>query len=120
MEHKEKDGQFYGYGPYVSEMNMWTSHFNNVIVVGFFNFSKNIDQIELPYIHPNVNLIRIPKFNIKSISCILKLICNLPILLYRMTCVMRKADHLHFRCPSNVSAIASVVQVFFPKKPKRL
>jgi glycosyltransferase involved in cell wall biosynthesis len=32
--------------------------------------------------------------------------------------VMNRSDHFHFRCPSNVSAIAAMVQVFYPKKKK--
>jgi glycosyltransferase involved in cell wall biosynthesis len=28
------------------------------------------------------------------------------------------ADHIHLRCPGNIGLIASVLQIFFPKKPK--
>lgn len=116
--HKEKDGQLFGYSPYINEMNMWTSHFDKVIVVGNFSESKNIDKIESPYNHPNITLVKVPVFNIKSLFSIVKLLFNLPLISIKMARVMRKSDYLHFRCPSNVSAIAAMVQVFFPSKPK--
>ena len=31
---------------------------------------------------------------------------------------MRKADHLHLRCPGNIGLLACLVQVLFPSKPK--
>ena len=31
---------------------------------------------------------------------------------------MRWADHIHLRCPGNVGLLGSLVQVFFPSKPK--
>lgn len=113
--HKEKDGKLYGYSPYVNEINMWTSHFDKVLIVGCFDNSKDVDKLETQYLHPNVKLTKIPVFNIKSLSGILKLILNLPFIIFKMALVMHRSHHLHFRCPSNVSAIASVVQVFFSK-----
>jgi len=118
VEHKKKEDQLYGYGPYISEMNMWVSHFDKVTIVGHLSESKDIDKIELPYTHPNVKLINIPAFNIKSIASILKLLFSLPIIFMRMARAMSHSDHLHFRCPCNVSAVAAVVQIFFSSKLK--
>lgn len=116
--HKEKDGQYYGYAPYVSEMNMWASHFNKVIVIGPLSKSKDLEKIDFNYSHQNLELVEVPVFSIKSFSAILKLIIALPSMILKMIKVMRTADYLHFRCPSNVSAVAAVVQIFFPNKPK--
>ena len=116
--HKYKGGQYYGYAPYVSEMNMWTSHFDEVIVVGPLSASTKLEKIDLNYSHSNLSLVEVPVFNTKSFAAILKLILALPGIIYKMFKVMRRADYFHFRCPSNVSAIAAVVQIFFPKKPK--
>ena len=118
VEHKELNGQYYGYAPYISEMNMWSSHFDNVIVVGPYTDSKSIDDMELSYSHQNLKLIKVPSFNIKSIYASLKLLTQLPFMFVKMFKTMNRADHLHFRCPSNVSAVAALVQVFFPNKPK--
>ena len=118
VEHKLKDGQLYGYAPYISEMNMWTSHFEKVIVLGPFSESQDLEKIDLNYSHQNLSLVKVPGFNIKSVSSTIRLLFLLPSIMYKMGKVMSKSDHLHFRCPSNVSAIAAIVQVFFPSKPK--
>ena len=31
---------------------------------------------------------------------------------------MRKADHIHLRCPGNISLIGCLLQIFYPNKPK--
>lgn len=118
LTHKMKDGKLYGYSPYINEINMWASHFDRVLVVGYYSDSKNIDKLESHYSHTNITLIRISEFNIKSFKGIFSLMLNLPITLVKMIRVMKRSDHFHFRCPSNVSAIAAVVQVFYPKKKK--
>lgn len=116
--HKEHEGRYYGYAPYVSEMDMWNSHFEKVIVVGPFSTSKEIEKIDLNYSHDNLSLVKVPVFNIKSIGSIFSLLFSLPNMMYKMYKVMKAADYLHFRCPSNVSAVAAVVQILFPKTPK--
>ncbi|NRD22817.1 glycosyltransferase [Winogradskyella litoriviva] len=116
--HKKKNGQLYGYSPYINEMNMWTSHFDKVIVVGNFSNSENIDKLESPYNHTNISLVKVPGFNVKSVFSIAKLFFYLPLIIFRMVRVMYQSDYFHFRCPSNVSAIAAIVQVFFPRIPK--
>ena len=77
VEHKEMSGQFYGYAPYIREMNMWCSHFDKVIVAGPFSKSKQLESIDLNYAHPNLSLVKIPGFNIKSIFSILRNIYDL-------------------------------------------
>ncbi|BAO74393.1 glycosyltransferase family 4 protein [Winogradskyella sp. PG-2] len=116
--HKEVQGNLYGYAPYIREMNMWISHYDQVLVVSPFSKSKELEEIDLNYSHSNLRLMKIPEFNVKSILSIIKLVFNLPVIIYKMAKVMHSSDHLHFRCPSNVSAVAAVVQVFFPSRPK--
>lgn len=118
VTHKEKDGKLYGYSPYVSEINMWASHFEKIIVVGCFSKSKDIDRLEKQYAHHSVELFKVPVFNVKSVLGLLKLVFNLPHMIFKMAKAMQTADHLHFRCPSNVSAIAALVQIIYPKKSK--
>ena len=118
VEHKYVNGKYYGYAPYIFEMNMWTRHFDKVIVVGHFSPSQQLDAIDAPYTHSHIDLVPVPRFHIKSLSAILRLTAQLPSLFYTFFKVMRRADYLHFRCPSNVAALAAIVQVFFPKLPK--
>jgi glycosyltransferase involved in cell wall biosynthesis len=118
VKHKIKDGQLYGYAPYISEMNIWNNHFKEIIVVAPFDASKDLEKIDLRYIHNNIKLISIPSFHVKSWFGVLNFIGVLPSISIKMVRAMRKADYFHFRSPSNVAAIAAVLQVFFPNKPK--
>jgi glycosyltransferase involved in cell wall biosynthesis len=118
VEHKIVDGKFYGYAPYVREMNLWTNYVDDVIVVGLKAKDNTVTDIDLAYSHPNIQFVEVPSFNIKSIQEIFKTLLSFPSIFFKMFKVMKKADHLHLRCPSNVSAIAAIVQIFFPRKPK--
>ncbi|MBO3116681.1 glycosyltransferase [Winogradskyella sp. DF17] len=99
-------------------MNIWTSHFKKVLVVGNYSDSEQLAKIDISYDHPDIDLVMLPKFNIKTPLSILRLCFNLPTIIYRISRAMMQSDYLHLRCPSNVSAIAAVIQIFFPKKPK--
>lgn len=118
VEHKFKDSKYYGYAPYIREMNLWGKRVDKIIVVAPFDKTNTITAIDLPYDHQNINFVQIPSFNIKSLSAAFKLLLHSPSIFARMTKVMIQSDHLHFRCPSNVSAMAAIVQMFFPKKMK--
>ncbi|WP_299527065.1 glycosyltransferase [Winogradskyella sp.] len=118
VEHKNKDGKFYGYGPYVKEINIWTRYFDKVIIVAPKSDDNVIEAIDLAYLHHNIEFKSIPHFNIKSITNLFKLGIKLPAIALKMISAMRKSNHLHFRSPSNVAAIASVLQIFFPSKKK--
>jgi glycosyltransferase involved in cell wall biosynthesis len=118
VEHVKHHGKYYGYAPYIREMNLWNAHANQVIVVGLLAQNKLIDDISIAYTHQNIKFVPIPKFHIKSFSGILKLLLALPAIVFKIATVMKHSDHLHFRCPSNVAALASLVQIFFPSKPK--
>ncbi|WP_299130558.1 glycosyltransferase family 4 protein [uncultured Winogradskyella sp.] len=118
VQHKKSTEAYYGYGPYVREMNIWTQHFAKVIIVAPFRSKAQPEAIDTKYNHKHITLVEVPSFNIKSLASILKLILVMPALLLKIAKVMKQADHLHFRCPSNVAALAGLMQIFFPKKPK--
>ena len=118
VEHTLKDGSYHGYGPYIREMDLWTSYADEVIVVGLLSEKNQIDPIDLPYAHKNLSLVEVPKFHIKSIMGLLKTIMQFPLMFYKIFKVMKYCDQFHFRCPANVSAVAAIVQIFFPKKRK--
>jgi glycosyltransferase involved in cell wall biosynthesis len=46
------------------------------------------------------------------------LIIKLPFVLMTIGRAMSKADYFHLRSPSNISALAAIVQILFPSKPK--
>lgn len=118
VEHKLSNGKLYGYGPYIREMNIWVNNFDKVLIVAPALNSNSVYPIDSPYEHENISLVRMPGFNVKSIVSSLSLLLKLPSILIKMFGVMQKSDHLHFRSPSNIAAIAAMVQIFFPSKPK--
>ncbi len=118
VKHTHHKGQYYGYAPYIRQINLWITNAEEVIVVAPKSKGVNLDDLQIPYEHSNIRLVSIPEFNVKSIAGIIKTVLYLPIMVYKMQKVMRYASHLHFRCPSNVAAIALVVQLFFPSKSK--
>ena len=120
VEHIEHQGKYYGYAPYIREMDLWNTHFDEVTVVAPLSKSKTIDAIEIPYVHSNIKFVEVSVFNIKSIGGIFRLLISVPSLFFKMIKVMHHADHIHFRSPSNISAIAALIQVFFPSKKKTM
>ncbi len=116
--HKEVDGKLYGYAPYIREMDIWTKYADRVFVVGHHSKSTELDPMDLAYEHPNVRLVSVPTFHTKTLFQLVRTLVLAPFMMLKMAGVMMKCDHLHFRCPSNVSALAAVVQVVFPSKPK--
>lgn len=118
VDHKKSGDQFFAYGPYVREMNLWFRHVDQVTVVAPLSIQTIPDPIDLPYQHPNLQLVAIPSFNIQSFSGILNTIGNFPKIWGATWKAMKQADHIHLRCPGNMGLLASMVQIFFPKKEK--
>ena len=51
VNHTAKDGRYYGYGPYIKEMNIWLKYTDSVIVVAPLNEQK-LDAIQsVSYTH---------------------------------------------------------------------
>ncbi|ESU22190.1 glycosyltransferase [Flavobacterium enshiense DK69] len=117
MNHVHKEGKIYGYGPYIREMNVWLNYVDEVEVVGPFT-DRNVLEIDLAYRHSRLQYRRIPLFSLTSKSEILKTFFKLPVLFWVIYKSMKRADHLHLRCPGNVGLIACLVQILFPSKIK--
>ena len=116
--HKVNNGKFYSYEPYVREMNIWAKHIDKIVVVSPVNVIDGISELEAPYIHENIELIRIPNFDITSIINTVKSLFIIPVVLFRILQVMRLSNHIHLRCPGNIGLLGCLVQMIFPKKKK--
>lgn len=117
IEHFEKDGDFYSYGPYVREMDLWFKSADEINVVGTFS-SKNPGSIDLPYKAKSLQLVKVPSFDITSIAQAGQALLVLPVIIKKIYQAMSGADHIHLRCPGNMGLLGALVQVFFPKKKK--
>lgn len=118
VKHSYKENMYYGYGPYVREMNLWNNYAKEIMVLGPKQKNNIIDAIDAPYSHKNLKFVSIPNFNILSFFGIIKAFFSVPIIFVKCIYVMSQADHIHLRCPGNISLIACVAQVFFPFKKK--
>jgi glycosyltransferase involved in cell wall biosynthesis len=115
--HIKKGNQYFGYAPYIREMNIWIKYTDAVIVVAPL-VEKEIGAIEEVYQHKKVNVVQVPVFDITTMSNVFKTIRNLPTIVLKMYKAMKQADHIHLRCPGNMGLIGAIVQIAFPKKKK--
>jgi glycosyltransferase involved in cell wall biosynthesis len=119
--HWENDNRYYAYSPYVREMNVWFENFDEVEVIAPLKFgfnSKPENALQAAYQHPNISFTRIPSFNLLSLKDIKVSIFKIPVISKEIFSAMRRADHLHIRCPGNIGLLSSIIQVFFPNKKK--
>lgn len=117
-EHYLYEGRIYSYVPYVKEMNYWISEFDEVKIIAPF-FEKKIGKIDTPYQHPNIIIKSIQPLHYKKDSFFKNLKKSLKIL---RACFleMKKADHIHLRCPGNTGMLAMIISSLFPSKPKTI
>jgi len=117
VHHIQADNQYFGYAPYVSEMNIWLKYVDEVIVVAPL-VKVNPTPIDLAYHHQRINFIRVPDFSFTNFKNNFSAIFKLPIILWKTFWVMKYADHIHLRCPGNMGLIGCILQIFFPNKTK--
>ena len=115
--HKYHEGRYYAYGPYMREMNLWFRHVDKVTVVAPLVYIPP-DAIDLPYVHERIRFVRVPAISFTTLSNALRALWNLPGILFRIWYTMRRADHIHLRCPGNMGLLGSLVQIAFPGKKK--
>jgi glycosyltransferase involved in cell wall biosynthesis len=117
VPHILEDNAYYGYAPYVKEMNLWIKYVDKVIIVAPLEKTKKT-PIHLHYEHHNINFVAIESFNILNLKSIFKTAFKIPKILYSIFVGFKRADHIHLRCPGNIGLLGSFVQVFFPYKIK--
>lgn len=115
--HKEKDGAYYSYEPYIREMNIWFKYVTSVIMVSPRS-KVPLSNIESKYDMYGIAFSEVPQISLLTASEILKTIRYLPKIIFKVASAMKEADHIHLRCPGNIGLIGSIIQIFFPKKPK--
>ena len=117
VTHKFHDDQYFAYGPYVREMNVWGEFVDTIEIVGP-SANQIPDPIDLAYQNPNVLLSEIPAVDLLGSRSIVMALLSFPIIAFRIFRAMAKADHIHLRCPGNIGLIGCLVQILFPSKPK--
>ncbi len=108
--------QYFGYGPYVREMNLWVKNVKETTIVAPLKTAQP-DKIDLSY-NGSINFIKIPSLNLTNKKEIFRSVFNLPIVFVRVFGAISKADHVHLRCPGNIGLVGCIAQMFFPSKRK--
>jgi glycosyltransferase involved in cell wall biosynthesis len=116
--HKKEGNDFYAYGPYIREMNIWLKYFDKIIIVAPINVELRLEKNDLAYNHPNIIFIQIPQFDLQGIRQIIRTVFILPLMVYLIFKGMHRADHIHIRCPGNVGLLGCFIQLFYPGKKK--
>ena len=117
VQHIQKDSNYFGYAPYIREMNIWIKYVDEVVIVApIVNLDTN--PIHDSYKHSKIDFKQVEEFDITSLKNIVKTILTLPKIIATTYKAMAYADHIHLRCPGNMGLIGSIVQILFPKKPK--
>lgn len=115
--HTKQNKKYFGYSPYVSEMNIWLKYTKQTTIVAPLK-NEVLSAIDLPYDCDNIIFRKVPAFDFKTLKNKFSSIFNLPIIFWRVFVEIRKADHIHLRCPGNIGLIGCIVQIFFPSKVK--
>jgi glycosyltransferase involved in cell wall biosynthesis len=115
--HQKQGNQYFGYGPYVREMNLWLRENDQLIVVAPLE-KTIISAIDLTYSHKNIKFFPIPNFNLTSSIEICKTVFLLPFVIFNIFRGMFIADHIHLRCPGNIGLLGCIIQILFPFKKK--
>ena len=114
--HKKDNKQYFAYGPYVKEMNIWLKNVDQVCIVAPLSKDK-INTIDLAY-SKEVIFNEAPAFSLTSVTNVIMTMLKLPIISYKIFKAMYWAEHIHLRLPGNMGLLGSIIQIFFPKKPK--
>jgi len=117
VPHGVQQKQYYGYAPYIREMNIWLQYVDELIVVALLENTKPT-AIDSFYNHKSIDFRRVSNFNLTNFSNTITSIFKLPKILLQIVVAMQQADHIHLRCPGNIGLLGCLVQILFPSKPK--
>ena len=115
--HSQNGDQYFGYAPYVREMNIWLKYVDEVIVVGPF-LKQEPTIIDQAYRHDKIDIRKVSNINFTNFKNSLISFFKLPVLFWKIFLAMKDAEHIHLRCPGNIGLLGCFVQIFFPNKQK--
>ena len=117
VPHIVVQNQYFAYGPYVREMNIWTQFADRVIIVAPKAYTEKT-VIDIAYKHDIIEFVPIDNFDIRNVKSTLRTIFKMPQISWSIFKAMQEANHIHLRCPGNVGLVGSIIQIVFPTKIK--
>lgn len=117
--HREQEGSYSAYSPYIREMNLWLKYVQEVEVVAPApQPPKWESSAKESYQHSHINFTKVPSFDLLDFTSSVKAVFRIPFIILKIARAMNRADHIHLRCPGNIGLLGCLVQIFFPHKPK--
>jgi glycosyltransferase involved in cell wall biosynthesis len=105
------------YSPYEKEMQIWARHAKSIaFCCPIWKDSRGL--LNAPISFKIDTIIPLKEFDIKSISSLIKSIYFSISNCFIIFKAIKNADHIHLRSPGNIGLLASIVQIFYPKKIK--
>ncbi|REG98289.1 glycosyltransferase [Flavobacterium aquicola] len=117
VNHTKKENQYFGYAPYVLEMNIWSKYVDELIIVAPIIQATNT-AIDTSYNQGNIKFFKIDNINLLDFKSIFNAILRIPKICWQIFQAMKEADHIHLRCPGNIGLLGCFVQILFPNKKK--
>jgi glycosyltransferase involved in cell wall biosynthesis len=117
VPHIHSQNQYFGYAPYVNEMNIWGKYCDEFIIVAPIQ-NDEVTPIDSSYNQKNVQFVAINSISLLGVMEIWKAILNAPKISWQIYKAMQQADHIHLRCPGNIGLLGCLVQILFPNKTK--
>jgi len=113
----KKNNQWFAYGPYVKEMQIWAKYADEIaFCCPKWKHDNGLLIAPIPFSISKTFLLS--DFNIKSGMSAFKAFFQSIYNFWVILKAMLWADHIHLRCPGNVGLLASVAQILFPHKVK--
>lgn len=116
IQHAVFKNKYYSYSPYIREMDLWIKNVDQVTVLAPKS-DHTPDASEISYSR-TPNFIEVPSLNFTNIGKAIQSVFRIPLIIAKIWKVFMQSDHIHLRCPGNISLLGCIVQVFFPNKPK--
>ena len=117
VPHIKEQNDYYAYSPYVREINVWGNYVKEILIVAPMA-STDKTAIDCAYNHPNIKFNEITNFDILNFKSLFNAFFKIPGICWHIFIAMKKADHIHLRCPGNIGLLGCFVQILFPNTPK--
>ncbi|MEO9503595.1 glycosyltransferase [Nonlabens ulvanivorans] len=106
------------YAPYVREMDLWMQHASDISFVCPTRYQRKL--LTQPFQEQDFKITSLRRLEFHNIISALISLITIPYQTIILWNAMRKADHIHVRCPGNLALLASIVQITLPRKRKTI
>jgi len=110
------EGKLQSYPPYVNEMDVWFKCADKVKILAPFGYPTKV--FLKPFENKNIDRLYIPFVSFHTFRNIVLSVFQIPYIIIQLFRGMFWANHIHFRCPGNVSLLGCIIQIFFPSIAK--